>query len=93
MQSEKETDVITERPIILILMTDQHRAESLSCAAHPIVQTPNIDRLAAEGLRFSRAYAASPVSMPARSSFLTGLYCHNHGQWGNMDRASFVGGL
>jgi arylsulfatase A-like enzyme len=64
-------------------MTDQQRADSMSCAGHPVIKTPHMDRLAAEGVRFSNAYTPSPVCMPARSSFLTGLYCHNHGQWGN----------
>lgn len=70
-------------PNILLLMTDQQRADCLSCARHPIVKTPNIDRLAAEGVRFSRTYTPSPLCMPARSSFLSGLYCHNHHQWDN----------
>ena len=74
---------MADSPNILILMPDQQRADSLSCADHPVIQTPNMDRLAAEGMRFSNAYTPSPVCMPARSSFLTGLYCHNHGQWGN----------
>jgi len=75
--------ICMKRPNILVLMNDQHRADCLSCAGHPAVHTPNMDRLAAEGVRFSRAYTASPVCMPARSSLLTGLYCHNHGQWSN----------
>ncbi len=73
-----------ERPNILILMTDQQRADCLSCVGHPVIRTPNMDRLAAEGICFSRAYTTSPVCMPARSSFLSGLYCHNHGQWSNV---------
>lgn len=72
------------RPHILILMTDQQRADCLSCAGHPIVRTPNMDRLAKEGMRFARAYTTSPICLPARSSFLSGLFCHNHGQWENV---------
>lgn len=72
------------KPNILILMPDQHRADCLSCAGHPVVRTPNLDRLADEGMRFRTAYTTSPVCMPARSSFLSGLYCHNHGQWENV---------
>lgn len=71
------------KPHILILMTDQQRADCLSAAGHPHVKTPNMDSLAQEGVRFTRVYTTSPVCMPARSSFLSGLYCHNHGQWGN----------
>ena len=72
-----------DRPHVLILMPDQYRADCLGCAGHPIVRTPNLDRIAAEGVRFDNAYTPSPVCQPARSSFLSGLYCHNHGQWGN----------
>jgi len=75
---------MAERPNILILMPDQQRGDCLSCAGHPAVKTPNLDRLAAEGIRFARAYTSCPICMPARSSFLSGLYCHNHGQWGNV---------
>ncbi|MHC4984126.1 MAG: sulfatase family protein [Planctomycetota bacterium] len=74
---------IEDRPHVLILMPDQMRADCMSCAGHPVVRTPNIDRLAGEGVRFANAYTTSPVCMPARSSFLSGLFCHNHGQWGN----------
>ncbi len=77
------TSPASNRPNILILMTDQQRGDCLSCAGHPVVQTPNLDRLAAEGVRFSNAYTTSPVCMPARSSFLSGLYVHNYGQWNN----------
>lgn len=72
-----------KQPNILILMTDQQRADCLSCSGHPHVRTPNMDRLAAEGVRFSRAYSSNPVCMPVRSSFQSGLYSHNHGQWIN----------
>jgi len=71
------------RPHVLILMPDQLRADCLSSAGHPVVRTPNIDRIAAEGVRFANAYTTSPVCMPARSSVLSGLFCHNHGQWWN----------
>ena len=71
------------KPHILVLMPDTRRGDCLSCGGHPVVQTPNVDHLAGEGVRFSRAYTTSPVCMPARSSFHTGLFCHNHGQWKN----------
>ena len=72
-----------DRPHILVLMPDQQRGDCLSCAGHPVVRTPHMDRLAAEGVRFANATTTCPVCMPARSSFLAGTYCHNHGQWGN----------
>jgi len=73
-----------KRPNILVLMTDQQRADCLGCAGHPHVRTPNLDRLAAEGTRFANFHTTCPICMPARSSFLSGLYCHNHGQWENL---------
>ncbi len=87
-----------KRPNLLILMPDQWRADALSCAGHPAVRTPHVDRLAAEGVRFERAYTPCPLCMPARSSFLSGLYPHNHGQWVNeghlpADTDTFAGRL
>jgi len=72
-----------DRPNILVIMPDQMRADCMSGAGHPVIATPNIDRIAAEGVRFDNAYTTCPVCMPARSSVLSGLYCHNHGQWFN----------
>ncbi|MEM6464993.1 MAG: sulfatase-like hydrolase/transferase, partial [Pseudomonadota bacterium] len=67
---------------LLILMSDEHQARALSCAGH-FVQTPNLDRLAARGVRFSNAYTPSPICVPARASFATGLYPHQTGHWDN----------
>ena len=50
------TAAVARRPNILQLMSDQHRADILGCEGDPVVATPNIDRLAAEGVRFERAY-------------------------------------
>lgn len=74
---------MADRPNILILMTDQQRADCLSCAGHPQLATPNMDRLAAEGVRFPRAVTNSPLCMPARASFISGLCVHNHNLWAN----------
>jgi len=70
-------------PHILILMSDQQRADGMGCAGHPQLMTPNLDRLASEGMRFAQAATVSPICMPARASFVSGLYPHNHGMWGN----------
>ena len=64
-------------------MPDQQRADCLSCAGHPVLRTPNMDRLAREGVRFTQAFTVSPLCMPARASFVSGLYPHNHGIWSN----------
>ncbi len=71
------------RPNVLWLMTDQHNANCLSCAGHPNVRTPSIDRIAARGVRFTRAFANNPICSPSRISFITGQYLHTHGMFGN----------
>lgn len=69
---------------ILFIMYDQLRHDFLSCAGHPTMRTPNMDRLAAMGVRFSRAYVQSPVCGASRMSFYTGRYVHSHGAaWNN----------
>ncbi len=66
-------------PNVLLLMSDQHRFDTMGCAGHPVVATPNLDRLAAEGMRFSRAYCQGPLCIPARASFLSERYVRDHG--------------
>ncbi|MHB8994023.1 MAG: sulfatase family protein [Armatimonadota bacterium] len=74
---------MTSRPNILYIMTDQHNANCLSCAGHANVRTPNIDRIAARGVRFSQSYCNNPICAPSRISFVTGQYCHTHRIQGN----------
>ncbi|MFW2541798.1 sulfatase-like hydrolase/transferase [Primorskyibacter sp. 2E107] len=64
---------------ILFIMFDQLRWDYLSCYGHPHLHTPNIDRLAARGVRFDRAYIQSPLCGPSRMSTYTGRYVHSHG--------------
>jgi arylsulfatase A-like enzyme len=64
---------------ILFIMCDQLRWDYLSCYGHPHLETPNIDALAARGVRFDRAYVQSPVCGPSRMSTYTGRYVHSHG--------------
>lgn len=63
---------------VLFIMTDQQRADCLSCAGHPILETPNLDRLAAEGTRFTNSFVQSAVCGPSRACFYTGRYVHSH---------------
>ena len=69
-------------PNILLLMTDQQRADALGISGG-WAPTPNLDRLAAEGTRFSNCITTSPVCIPARLSLATGLYPHHTGVWQN----------
>ncbi|MFV0382522.1 sulfatase-like hydrolase/transferase [Paracoccus sp. (in: a-proteobacteria)] len=64
---------------ILFIMYDQLRRDFLSCYGHPHLQTPNMDRLAARGVRFDRAYVQAPVCGASRMSTYTGRYVHSHG--------------
>jgi choline-sulfatase/uncharacterized sulfatase len=73
---------VSDRPNILFLFSDQHNARCLSCADHPEVQTPHLDRLAAEGVRFGNAYTQNPICTPSRMSFLASLYPSTHGYYG-----------
>ena len=73
------SDEIAEEINVLFLMTDQHNHACLGAAGNPFVKTPNLDRLAAEGVRFTHAYCATPFCSPSRASILTGLYPHRHG--------------
>ena len=66
------------RPNILLFMTDQQRADHLGVAGHPILQTPHLDRLAAQGVLFERAYVNCPLCMPSRATMLTGLTPRAH---------------
>ena len=71
------------QPHVLIVMLDHLRADSLGCAGHPVIRTPAIDAMAAQGLRFTGVHTVSPVCQPSRVSFVTGRYPHNHGIWYN----------
>lgn len=66
-------------PNFLYLITDQHRADWLGCYGHPVVRTPNIDAIAARGVRFDNFHVASPVCMPNRASLMTGRMPSVHG--------------
>ncbi len=69
-------------PNILFIMTDQQRWDAMSCSGS-WVHTPNLDRIASEGVRFPNCVTTTPVCIPARVSLATGLYPHNTGVWNN----------
>lgn len=71
------------RPNILILYTDQQRWDALGANGNGEIKTPNLDRLAAEGVNFNRYFVQNPVCMPSRVSFLTGQYCSQLGIYMN----------
>ncbi len=69
----------SRRPNILLITGDEWRADALGCAGNPVIQTPNVDRLAARGVRFENAYAPAPMCVPTRVSILTGQVPRAHG--------------
>jgi choline-sulfatase len=68
---------------LLFIISDQHTRDITGCYGHPVIQTPNIDRLAHRGTRFSSAYTNCPICVPARASLATGQYVHQIGNWDN----------
>jgi choline-sulfatase len=68
---------------LLFILSDEHSRRVLGCYGHRIIRTPNFDRLAASGVRFSDAYTNSPICVPARASIATGRYPHQIRFWDN----------
>lgn len=72
-----------QRPNIVVIISDQHHPRIAGYLGHPLVKTPNLDRLADAGTSFSRTYCTYPVCGPSRVSMMTGKYAHQHGTWMN----------
>ncbi|HEY2572669.1 MAG TPA: sulfatase-like hydrolase/transferase, partial [Verrucomicrobiaceae bacterium] len=73
------------RPNVLFIITDQQRWDTLACGGNKIIKTPNLDRIAREGARFTRMYSSCPVCVPARTVILTGRSCETTHVQGNGD--------
>src|ERR1051326_826761 len=67
------------RPNILFIMTDDHAAHAISCYGSLVNKTPNMDRLANEGVRFERCFCVNSICTPSRATILTGKYSHING--------------
>lgn len=74
---------VDDRPNILLIMSDEHAPMFSGPYGHPLVQTPHLDRLDAEGVVFENAYCNSPLCTPSRMSFMTGQYAHHISAWDN----------
>lgn len=70
---------VSDRPNIVVILADDHGSWAMGCAGNPDIRTPNLDRLAGEGMRFARCFCVSPVCSPARASLLTGQIPSQHG--------------
>src|SRR2546423_14296968 len=66
------------RPNVVFILTDDQRWDCLGCAGHPYLKTPNIDRLAREGVYFKKAFCTTSLCSPCRATILSGLYSHTH---------------
>ena len=74
------------KPNILLILADDQTARDNGCYGHPDVKTPNIDRLAAEGMRFTRAFTATAMCAPTRQQLYTGLFPVRNGAYPNHSR-------
>ena len=89
---------MSDKPNFVLIMTDQQRADHLSCYGNQVLQTPNIDRFANGGTRYCRHYVANPICAPNRASMLTGRMPSAHGVRSNgiplsLDARTFAGEL
>ena len=80
------------RPNVVFILIDDLRWDALGVTGHRYVKTPNIDRIAKEGLLFRNAFVTTPLCSPSRASFLTGQYVHKHNIVGN-DKPQVYGPL
>jgi N-acetylglucosamine-6-sulfatase len=80
-----QTRPVARRPNVVLILGDDHRHDALGCAGHPWIRTPQLDRLARDGVRFTNAFVTTSLCSPSRASILCGLYAHNHGVLRNED--------
>lgn len=90
----------SRRPNILLVTSDQHRADALGSAGHRCVRTPHLDLLAQQGIAFERAYTDCPICIPSRTTLITGIQAHHNGMPAyaadfrvNRPREAFLGSL
>jgi len=78
------------RPNIVFIMTDDHAQSALSSYGNTILKTPNLDRIGADGVRFTEAFVTNSLCLPSRATYLTGLYSHTHGLMTNGEESGFL---
>lgn len=77
--SAEEKSTASQRPNLLVIVADDMAHADLGIAGHPTVKTPNLDRLAADGVRFTHAFTPNPICTPSRAALLTGQDCWTNG--------------
>jgi choline-sulfatase len=83
LASAGASNAAPERPNILFICSDQHTASALGSNGHPVVKTPHLDRLAANGVSFRNAYSGNPVCAPGRACMMTGKFASDVGSYCN----------
>ncbi len=73
-----------ERPNVIVMMTDDQRHDFMSCAGHPFIKTPNLDRIAKDGYRYTNTFVTNALCAPSRATLMTGQYSHANGVRDNM---------
>ena len=79
----KTEKVTTQRPNILFIMSDDHAYQAISAYDNRLIETPNIDRIAREGMLFTNACVTNSICAPSRATILTGKHTHIHGKIDN----------
>ncbi|MEM7571687.1 MAG: sulfatase [Bacteroidota bacterium] len=80
-----EVPEIPKRPNILFIMSDDHAERAISAYDNSLISTPNLDRIANEGMRFANSFVTNSICAPSRATMLTGLYSHLNGKLDNRD--------
>ena len=83
MFSQRVSAGQNNRPNIVLIVSDDHGLETLGCYGNPVIKTPNLDELAADGVRFTNAFCTTASCSASRSVILTGIYNHANGQYGH----------
>src|SRR5262245_4034562 len=73
-----------EKPNVVVMMTDDQRHDFMSCAGHPFIKTPNMDRIAREGYRYTNMFVTNALCAPSRATLMTGQYSHANGVRDNL---------
>ena len=87
----QQQGIASERPNVVFILTDNHGAWTLGCYGNKDIRTPNIDRLADNGMLFERAMSSNPVCSPTRATYLTGLMPSQHGLHSFLDNKYMMG--
>src|ERR1043166_8833532 len=79
-----------QRPDIIYIMSDDHDADAISAYNKKLISTPNIDRIAAEGILFNKCFVGNSICSPARATLLTGQHSHKNGVKDNFTRFDYT---